>query len=285
MERIRSSIVLAAGTVVALSLGVLAFTGSNAGATDAAVAPVIAPTDVAPTTAPADLPAPSDDRDPNRRHRGSQPGGPPPGMAPGQGPGPGPGYGGMGGRRWGRYPGAGLPDVSRELPNDDEWNAIADFWKEHAPERFREFGRFENDLKALNIDVAQQQTYRLIRMGMAIRYRLFNAMQSDQSNLAGFIVEQMKDEDVAFGLFRDLTAKSQDPSKSEAYRKAVEECVDTSLRERQSRLDALKKSLEKEQLNLDEDIAKKDELIKKQTSRFEKQFKAILSRPTTQPAK
>jgi hypothetical protein len=282
------------------------FAGMLADAEKTSAAMVGGPEESGPSTRPDDNPGRGPFGGPGRRgprDRDGGPGGPPdggfgppPDDGPPRGPGMGPGgFDGMrGGMRRGMrpaLPGANLPPLDNSDPSEEEWEQIADFWRENSPARWAQYESIEAIVNASD-NMGARGPYRAARLRMAMRYRMIEQLrQHHQENLAKLNLQALRAEDSAFSTFQKLRADDTEDNRK-AFREAVGSFVDATFAERAERTEMLRKLLRNEDERLERDRGARDEIVRRQSERMEREFNFILSRQpqptdsaTTQPGR
>src|SRR5207249_4920132 len=105
---------------------------------------------------------------------------------------------------------------------------------------------------------------------MVNRYRNLMRMQEQNPEAYEAMLAQWKLEDQAIGFARAL--KEGKPDADVRLREVVRQMVERSLRERRARIEKLRKALEEQQKQLDQDEQNKDQTIAQQITKTENEF-------------
>lgn len=197
----------------------------------------------------------------------------------------------MGGGMRPSFPGAGLPPIDGSDPSDDEWERIAAFWRENSPARWAQYERLENDASSPDAPAVLDRFQGIARRRMAMRFRMIEQLRDhQQQKIAELSIESLRAEDSAFGSFqrfRVATGEDADAARK-AFSEAVGRFVDASFAERNERTEMLRQIVRKEEERLKKDREGRDEIIKRQSERFEREFSMMRgpndSAPASKPA-
>jgi hypothetical protein len=192
---------------------------------------------------------------------------------------------GMGGRGpGGRQPplmGPGMPPVSEEAPDEQEWSDIQDFMRENSPARLEAFQKFEKIAQEIRPDQPRPILGR-IKQRLAVRYRTIKALELQQPEVAEIAIKQMRLEDQIFTLNRDLAENPDDKAKQDQLHDALKQYVENNFADRAARLAQLRKSLEREEGRLAQDRADIERIIERHADRFRDEFEMTTRHsPTT----
>jgi hypothetical protein len=165
-------------------------------------------------------------------------------------------------------PGAWRDRVSIDPPDDEEWDQITEFMREHAPFRWSQYLKFEETTTALGRESMLLQN---LRRRMAMRFRQLQLIRAERREMYEFLVAQAKLEDRIVGILADLRTRPDDVGLRDELRLSARSFVENSLRERADRLERLRESLEREQRELERDRQGMDALVDRQIQRFEEE--------------
>jgi hypothetical protein len=161
---------------------------------------------------------------------------------------------------------------NEELPTDEEWQEIVEFMKVNSPVRLEMYDKLVTVFKSSANDRPLQGARRRI----AGRYRDLMSMKERHAEMYEFALKQMVYEDQILGTMRELRdAPGSEPLQGK-LREQVASYVDNFLNEREARLKRLREMCDKETAKIQEDRASKDQLIEKQSERFEKEMSRMI---------
>ncbi|HEX8524992.1 MAG TPA: hypothetical protein VF669_22265 [Tepidisphaeraceae bacterium] len=146
-------------------------------------------------------------------------------------------------------------------PNDEEWKTIVSFWKDNSPRRTEAFTKLPQD---------RQNNLKLL---MTRRYRMLDIMRSNDPQLFELRLKRLKYEDDIFGLTRDLKNSPSDtePQIRQKLKESIAALVDTSIDERQARIDRWQKLIDEEKQLVTRDKSQRDATIKSHLDRAERE--------------
>jgi hypothetical protein len=166
------------------------------------------------------------------------------------------------------------PDGYRneELPSDEEWDEIVEFMKANSPVRLEMYDKVVETFKGSNSD----RPINGARRRIAGRYRDLMTMKERHPDMFEFALKQTVLEDQILGTMREIRDGGENEARAGKFRDLVTAYVDNFLNEREARLKKLREMVERETKTIDKDRASMDELIQKQSERFEKEMSRLL---------
>lgn len=157
------------------------------------------------------------------------------------------------------------PRVSQEPPDEEEWEAISAFMESNSPHRWSAYRRFEEQARAAG---RESPIVNNLRRRMAVRYRMLMLLKQDQPELYEFVVTQGKIEDDAIRIISRMREQPDDPSMRSQLREVAERFVQNTLKERQTRIERLRRALAREEAELARDRENVTPLVDRLEQRF-----------------
>lgn len=165
---------------------------------------------------------------------------------------------------------------NEEIPTEEEWDEIVEFMRQNSPVRLELYDKLAGSVNRGRGEGLAERFVQGARRRIAGRYRDLMAMKDRHPDMYEFAFKQIVLEDQILGYMRDLRETPENEALREKLRGKVADYVDNFLDEREARLKRLKEMVERETQTIQKDRASLDDLIDKQSEKFEREMARLL---------